>query len=176
VALEAGLRPSLELSQTALDGLDKENRQKKAMTAAERLLSFRPRSQREICRKLAQKGFGEDIQGEVLRRLKELGLVDDAAFARYWAENRSAFSPRSSRMLQLELRQKGVIAELAQETSSGVDDAEAAYASGVKKAARLTALDYEDFRRKLGEFLKRRGFGYEVIDRSVKRLWDERDQ
>ena len=173
VALEARLRIDQELNQSKLEKLEHENQLKKALVAANRLLSFRPRSERELKLKLTQKGFDAAIVAESLQRLKEHGLVDDAAFARYWAENRSTFSPRSRRLVQLELRQKGVTAEVAQETSGEVDDEAAAFSAGLKRASRLETSDYEQFRRRLGEYLKRRGFGYDVIDRSVKRLWQE---
>jgi len=173
VALEARLRIDQERSQSKVENLEHENQLKKALVAANRLLSFRPRSERELKLKLTQKGFDAAIVAESLQRLKEHGLVDDAAFARYWAENRTTFSPRSQRLVQLELRQKGVKAEVAQEMSGEVDDEAAAYAAGSKRASRLEASDYEQFRRRLGEYLRRRGFGYDVINRSVKRLWQE---
>ncbi len=173
VALEARLHTRQELSQTKIDRLEHENRLRRALAAAGRLLSFRPRSEHELRQKLAQKGYDAATVAASLKYLKEHGLVDDAAFARYWAENRTTFSPRSGRLVQLELRQKGVTAEVAQEMSGAVDDEAAAYAAGSKRASRLEASDYEQFRRRLGEYLRRRGFGYDVINRSVKRLWQE---
>ena len=151
VALEARLRIDQELSQSKIDRLEHENGLKRALAAANRLLSFRPRSEKEIRQKLLQKGFNTAIVTESLKYLKERKLVDDAAFARYWAENRTTFSPRSGRLVQLELRQKGVTAEVAQETSGAVDDEAAAYAAGSKKASRLEASDYDQFHRRLGE-------------------------
>ncbi len=173
VALEARLHTRQELSQPKIDRLEHENRLKRALAAAGRLLSFRPRSERELKLKLTQKGFDAATVAASLKYLKEHGLVDDAAFARYWAENRTTFSPRSQRLVQLELRQKGVTAEVAEEMSGEVDDEAAAYAAGAKRASRLDISDYEEFRRRLGEYLRRRGFGYDVINRSVKRLWQE---
>ena len=173
VALEARLQTLQELSQPKIDSLEFKNRLKRALAAADRLLSFRPRSEHELRQKLAHKGYDAATVAASLKYLKEHGLVDDAAFARYWAENRASFSPRSQRLVQLELRQKGVTADVAEETSSEVDDEEGAYAAGAKKASRLDMSDYEEFRRRLGEYLRRRGFGYDVINRSVKRLWQE---
>jgi hypothetical protein len=37
----------------------------------------------------------------------------------------------------------------------------------------LGKVEYVDFRRRLGEFLARRGFGWEVCEIAVKRLWAE---
>jgi regulatory protein len=173
VALEAKLRLNQELNQSGLETLERENQAKKALAAANNILSFRPRSEKELRQKLSQKGYDSPTIAGCIDHLKELGLVNDAAFARYWAENRASFSPRSGRMVNLELRQKGVPSELAEATCEGVDDDCAAYDAGYKKASRLVTADYEEFRRKVGEYLKRRGFGYEVIDRSLKKLWEQ---
>jgi regulatory protein len=173
VALEAGLRAGQELSQSKIERLDHASRLKKALAAAGRLLAFRPRSEHELRQKLSQKGFEANTVAESVRYLREHGLVDDAAFARYWAENRTAFSPRSGRLVQLELRQKGVAADVAEDTAGGVDDEAAAYEAGAKKTMRLPSSDYEAFRRRLGEYLRRRGFGYETVNHSVERLWHE---
>jgi regulatory protein len=173
VALEAGLKPGQQFDMPQLQNLEKRNLFRKALSCADRLLSFRPRSEKELRQKLMQKGFSAGVISEAMDYLKEKKLVDDEAFARYWAENRAAFNPRSRRMVQLELRQKGIAVKLAEETSEIMDEEAAAYQAGVKKASHLTGEEYDGFRRKLGEFLRRRGFGYDVIDRSVKRLWEE---
>jgi regulatory protein len=76
-------------------------------------------------------------------------------------------------MVTLELRQKGVNAETATECSGALDDESAAYEAAAKKASRLNMTDYEEFRRRVGDFLKRRGFSYETIDHCLKRLWQE---
>jgi regulatory protein len=173
LALESGLAIDKELDSSRIAELEHANTLKKALGVANLLLSFRPRSEQELKQKLLRKGYDTAMVAETMQYLKERRLVNDADFARFWAENRSAFSPRSARMVQLELRQKGVAADVAEETSDEVNDASAAYLAGVKKAARLEISDYEEFRRRVGEYLRRRGFGYDVIDRSVKRLWEE---
>ena len=80
----------------------------KAHDRALGFLSFRPRSSSEIRAYLARKGFSEAVIGEVLDRLSQSRLVDDAEFASYWIGNRQRFSPRGRRALLMELRQKGI--------------------------------------------------------------------
>jgi regulatory protein len=111
----------------------------------------------------------------VIGRLKETGVVDDIAFARFWKENRETFSPRSQRLTKVELRQKGVAADVIDRIAGVVDDDNSAYRAALGKARSLSLSDYQGFRRRLGEYLKRRGFGYEVIHRTVERLWQERE-
>jgi len=54
-----------------------------------------------------------------------------------------------------------------------VNDEDSAYQAAIAKARRLPAADYEGFRRRLGEYLKRRGFGYGVIKNTLKKVWEE---
>jgi regulatory protein len=50
---------------------------------------------------------------------------------------------------------------------------ESAYQAALSKAQHLPKQEYEVFRRRLGDYLKRRGFGYAVINQTVKRIWQE---
>ena len=109
----------------------------------------------------------------VLARLKERGLVDDLAFAQFWKDNRESFRPRSQWLTRLELRQKGVSEEIIEQVAAQVDDETSAYRAALSKARRLPTADYDGFRRRLGQYLKRRGFGYGLIKPTVERVWQE---
>jgi len=56
-----------------------------------------------------------------------------------------------------------------------IDDDDSAYQAAISKARSLSLSDYQSFRRRLGEFLKRRGFGYGAINHTVERVWQERN-
>ena len=58
-----------------------------ATSARSGLLAVRPRSRRELERRLLQAGFEPDEVADVLERLERVGLVDDEAFARQVAEH-----------------------------------------------------------------------------------------
>ncbi len=106
-------------------------------------------------------------------KLREQGLVDDAVFAQFWKENRESFSPRSQRLTKLELRQKGIADDIIDRVADTVNDDESAYRAAQGKARSLPLSDYQSFKRRLGGYLKRRGFGYGVINHTVKRMWQE---
>ena len=108
-----------------------------------------------------------------MANLREQGLVDDMAFARFWKENRESFSPRSQRLTRLELKRKGVVSDVIDRVIDAVDDGDSAYRAALDRVRRLPLSDYQSFRRRLGEYLKRRGFGYEVINHTVDRVWQE---
>ena len=173
VAIKEKLRVGQELSTNQVQALKKASYQQGCYNAAVRLLGYRPRSEHEMKQRLNQHGFDSNTIGAVLTRLKEQDLMDDENFARFWRDNRQSFSPRSQWLLCVELRQKGVPDEIINQVVSSIDDADNAYHAAKKKADSLTITDYQDFRRRLGEYLKRRGFSYRVISHTVERLWQD---
>ncbi len=172
VAVRAGLRTGIPLSDERIAELVAADGWQTLYDATLNFLSYRPRSESEVRRYLARRKAPAAVSEEIIARLKASGLVDDTAFARYWVENRQQFSPRSSRALRSELRSKGVDGATVAAAVSA-DDSEAAYRAGQKKMRSLAAADAETFRRKLLGFLLRRGFGYEVAQETVARLWRE---
>lgn len=175
VAEQAGLRPGLFLTDEQIERLLSTEAFQQAMDSALNFLSYRPRSESEVRRNLLRKKTPPSLVDQVLERLKSSGLVDDTAFARYWAENRETFSPRGQRLIKAELRQKGVGQETIQETidAGEMDEEGGAYRVAQKKARSLRGLDRQVFWQRLSGHLARRGFDYEVIREVVSRLWRE---
>ena len=173
VAVRAGLKVGQQLSVNRIEELTRASLSRRCSDAALRYLSYRPRSEDEVRRRLYRHGFDEDVVNETITDLKERKLNDDVAFAQFWKDNRLSFSPRSRRLIGLELKQKGVAIETADEVIGDIDDEISAYKAGVKKARVLAVLDYSEFRLRLSDYLRRRGFDYEVISTIVARLWSE---
>jgi len=162
-----------ELSQDRIDYIKRRNELQRCHNTASRYLAYRPRSESELRQRLSKGSFNAECIASVLAGLKERGSVDDAAFARFWKENRDSFSPRSCWLIRAELRQKGVAAGVIDTVIGRVDDGQSAYRSAQKKAERLPLSDFQIFRRRLGDFLRRRGFGYGTTQETVARLWRE---
>ena len=166
----AGLRVGDEIDDDALRSLRRDAAGADATVAALRLLSYRPRSEAELRQRLARRGAPADLMDEAISRLRELGLVDDAAFARTWVEGRSRLSPRSQRLLRRELQAKGIDGEAAREALRPLDDEDAALRAAERRAAAMRELPYPEFRRRLGDFLRRRGFDSATVRRTAERL------
>ncbi|MBI3966004.1 MAG: RecX family transcriptional regulator [Chloroflexi bacterium] len=174
VAEEAGLRPGLELAEDQVEALKRRDDAHRAVDRALNFLSFRPRSESEVRRNLTKAGIGPEEVDRTLVRLREIGLLDDAAFARYWSDNRATFNPRGRRALAAELFQKGVPRATIDETlGDDRDETALAIAAGRKKLRALTGLDQRQFREKLSAYLARRGFDYEVVREAARVLWEE---
>ncbi|HEX5690744.1 MAG TPA: RecX family transcriptional regulator [Roseiflexaceae bacterium] len=150
----------------------------KALQAAYRLLEVRPRSVAEIRDRLRRKEFSPEQIEATIERLTALDMLDDAAFARLWVENRQTLRPRGVSALRDELRRKGIDRAVADTilsdealTSEEGNRAMEIARNALKKYA--TSPDRATFQRRLGGFLQRRGFGFDTIGPIVDTLWAE---
>ena len=173
VAEDARLSIGSEVTPEGLRTLGEASERQQTLEAAYRFLAYRPRSESEVRTRLRRRQFPAAAIEATVVKLREQRLLDDEAFASQWAQDRVAHSPRSRSMLRWELRQKGVEAKVVQQAVEEVDETEAAYAAASKRAGRMNEQDYRKFLEKLGEFLHRRGFGYELSRRTVERVWQE---
>jgi regulatory protein len=175
VVIRDGLHVEQELSLGQIAALARSDHFHRCFSAAAHYLSYRPRSESELRERLYWRGFDDDSIEAVIAKLKEQGLVDDVTFAQFWKDNRESFSPRSRWLTKLELRRKGVANDIIDQVVDTVDDDHSAYRAALSKARSLSLADYQGFRRRLGAYLKRRGFSYGVINHTTQQLWQEKE-
>lgn len=174
VVAKENLQVGQELSGDRVASLTGSDQLQRCLGAAYRYLSYRPRSESEIRERMHRRGFAAETVDAAIGRLREQNLLNDGDFAQFWKENRESFSPRSQWLTGRELKRKGVANEVIEQVVAGMDDSENAYRAALQKARRGAPTDYQSFRRRLGEFLRRRGFNYEVIGHTVAKVWQER--
>lgn len=152
-----------------------------AMEVAARYLAARPRTRWELQRRLKRAGAGEDVIEGTLDRLAALGYVDDTGFARWWAEQRDRHSPRGRRLVEAELRQRGVPRDVLEELR-GSELAEPALdhhslPASEEERARIALQRHlrgrplptdAKSRQRIGMFLVRRGFDPETARRAIR--------
>lgn len=178
VIVAEGLTVGRELTSDDIARLRVADDERKLLDAALHFLAPRPRSRVEVRRRLLTPKRNRALPSaeavdRVLDRLEQMGLLDDREFAGFWVENRERFSPRSSRALGQELRQRGVSRETVEEVSDPDRDEERALAAARQRLRTVADADYETFRTRLGQFLLRRGFSYTVARAVVRQLWEE---
>jgi regulatory protein len=173
-ALKEGITVGQEVSEDRRETLTGKDRYQRCFNAAIHFLAYRMRSESEIRQRLQRHGYDQQDIDKALTRLKEQGLVDDAAFARFWRENRETFSPRSRRLTKMELKRKGLSSEVIEQVISEIDDKDSAYRAASNRARRLSFADYQDFRERLVGYLGRRGFSYDIIKEITERVWREK--
>jgi regulatory protein len=176
VIAEKALQVGQELSSAEIVLLGRSDAYQRCLTAAFQLLGYRARSESEIRERLLKRGFETQEIERVILQLRHSGRLDDMAFARSWQEDRNTFRPRSQRVLKMELKRKGVEAEVINAVVADTDETANARRVAMSKARTIPVSDYQVFRRRLGAYLQRRGFEFTVINDAVKEAWQARTQ
>ncbi|MDO8691123.1 MAG: regulatory protein RecX [Dehalococcoidia bacterium] len=144
-----------------------------ALDAALGYLGPRQRSVWEVRQRLRRSSLDPDLIERIINWLLERRLIDDDAFAGFWIEGRESFKPRGKRLLRQELRTRGVSPEVVEPHLESLDEQDSAIRAARKKALELAGADYRTFGLRLGGFLQRRGFSYDIIKTVIRRLWSE---
>ena len=178
VLMRSGLGVGDTLDETTLEDLLAADEVARATDAALAFLAYRPRAEKEVRDRLRRGGFAPETIDQVVVKLYEWRYLDDTDFARRWVEGRTASQPRGRRLLQQELRQKGIAAETARETldEAGLDEAAAAAELARRRLPSYAGEDPIVVRRRLGSYLARRGFGYDVARAAIDRVLGEADE
>lgn len=168
IVFRQGIRTGDTVTEARLRELEDEDQRWKARDASLNLLSYRPRTARELQRRLRRKEFPEEVAERTVEELVDKGIVDDAAFAESFVRDRVRLRPRGRRRLVQELRAKGVDVETAEAAVGEVMEREEVSElelarEAVSKWSPRPGDDAERSRRRLYGFLARRGFGSDTI-------------
>ena len=141
-----------------------------------RALTGAPKTRQQLADLLAKRGIPDDVAEAVLDRFGEVGLVDDAAYARAWVTSRQAGRGLARRALKAELRAKGVDGEVAEEAVALVDDQDewdAARRLVQRRLPGLRRVDRVTAERRLVGMLARKGYGSGLAGWVVREALDE---
>jgi regulatory protein len=145
----------------------------RAREYALRLLEYRERSEQEIEERMAGKNYNERLIKSTIKSLKNHNLVNDRRFARMWAESclRRSYGRWK---VQSDLNKKGIdeeiVEEVLRESYSKVDEVQIALALIQKKWPFLKE-EKNTLLRRVSDFLKRRGFPFEVIAEVIRQQY-----
>ena len=157
------------LTSVEWDAIREEGRRGLAVRHAMNLVARKPRSESEIRRALLAHAAAFDASevDAAMARLRDLGAVDDSRWASsYVAQPRA--NGRGARLLRRELNQRGVDSADVSSALDGRDEGAAALAAALKRTRTLRGLDREAARRRLYDFLRRRGFDDAVARRALE--------
>ena len=146
----------------------------KLMANAIRFVSYRPRSRKELSDFIARKLKSNHttaplVASHVMRRLTDLGYADDHAFGVWWVTQRTGRNPKGARAIRMELLRKGIPPEVANEViargmrEEGKSEQTLARAASEKKLKLWARLPHAEKKRKVADFLLRRGFSSEAV-------------
>lgn len=143
---------------------------KKCLQYALRLLSISPRTQSKLEERLKEKGYGVTIVREVMNYLSDRKLVSDAAYAKAYVEEMTERKPCGRHRLKYELKRRGVKEALTEEALSSRDrqsEYELALGLAKERAEKLTNVEAMKRKKRIYDFLIRRGFDFEVARKVI---------
>lgn len=149
----------------------------KYYTLALRYLQIRQRSEKEIRDYLKKKKASGESIDQIVLRLKHHKFLDDELFAKLWVESRTRTKPRSKWLLQRELKEKGVSQSIIKAGLASMTEAKSdlilAKEAIERRIARVHNLPKNEIYQKVGGFLARRGFNWEISKRAIDDLLKE---
>lgn len=164
-----------ELTDTEIDKIVKESFGENIKNKVISLISRRPRSESEvkdyIKKKLKEDKYDikdidiQDVIDKIILDLKEIDLINDLEFSKWFVRNRRTFRPRGKSLLKQELLLKGISKEIINNVLLGDDNQELSLARIIakKKIKTLERYTIEKRKEKLIAFLGRKGFSWNII-------------
>ncbi|MFV1916948.1 MAG: RecX family transcriptional regulator [Patescibacteria group bacterium] len=171
--MKLGLKVEQTVTETEIEEAVKKANFQQSLDKLLRFATLRPRSEKEIYDWFRKHKVHKSLHKGLLKKLKRLDLIDDSKFAKWWVEQRVNFRPKAKRILSQELRLKGIDRNTIEDVLAEVKIDEGKIAKGLleKKKYRWEKLPKLEARKKMSEFLGRKGFGWEVIKKVTKEIY-----
>lgn len=167
--MKLGLKVEQELTDEEVEKIVKKAEFQKTFDKLLKFATLRPRSEKEVEDWFKRRKVHESLHEELFNRLSLLELLDDKKFAQWWVEQRQTFKPKSLRILNNELRIKGIKKDTIEEVLSTVkiDETKIARELLEKKAYRWKNLPQREAKQKRYEYLAGKGFSWDIISKVV---------
>jgi regulatory protein len=149
-----------------------------ARSACLKLLTSAPRTRAQLAATLRRRRVPDQIAEAVLARFAEVGLIDDAAFARAWVESRHHSRGLARKALAVELRQRGISDEevrAAVDSLGPQDEIAAARRLVMKRIAATRGRPLPARARQLLGMLARKGYSAGLAAQVVREALDQEE-
>jgi regulatory protein len=167
--IKNNLKVEQEISDEDIKKLVKEGEFQSTFEKLVKYATLRPRSKNEVQRWFGKHRVHKSLREDLIAKLEKLELVHDKKFARWWVEQRLTFKPRGKYALMQELRKKGVDKKTISKVLSEieVDETEQAVKLLERKKYRWERVDKIKARKKMSDFLARKGYDWQTIREAV---------
>lgn len=153
-----------------------------AKEIAYKFLSHKPRTQKEVEEQLRQRGFDEDVISKVVQEVKNYGFINDFEYARSFVFDRVKSKTLGKVALKQALLAKGISNEIIEKVLSEreniIDEFEIAFGLANQKLKQMKSSKKKkgtknEQKRKIYEFLTRRGFSWDVTNRVMREIFND---
>jgi regulatory protein len=177
---KCGLHTGDDLDEQAVTRIQSIEAETQAKNIAVNYLSYRQRSSKEIIDHLKKKGYALECAEDVTRQLQSARLVNDREFAYAFVRDRVKRKPTGRALLRMQLLAKGIPSSMADAVLADLISMESQQASALQAARRKVNMthswknnpDEEKRKKRLLDFLLRRGFSYDIALKTVHTALD----
>lgn len=135
-------------------------------------LGYKPRSKKEVYKKLKENKISENAIDEILKLLTEQKYIDDSAYARLYIESKLSSKPSGRKLVKLKLLEKGIDKETADKVMDEIFNEEDEFESAKKLLAKyikkLKSDNEFERRKKCFSYLISRGFDFDTANKVLK--------
>lgn len=154
---------------------DAEKSRQRTLDRAVNLLTYKPRSVKELRERLLEKDWtNEQIVDETIEKLKYYGYLDDAQFAKSFAASQIRQKPVGKRVLKQKLAQKKLdreTVEAAIEQALEETPEEEIIERAIAKRLRLKGKpETREDAKKFYDYLLRQGFSYDLVSSKMREI------
>lgn len=177
IRFKYGLKVDDQIDQKFIDDVLNAEEQRYAIDYSLNYISYRQRSKKEVHNALKKKGFEEALTEYVIDYLVQHNYIDDSSFADSFIRDKRNLNKYGSRRIEYELSAKGVSKETIHELLNYDTDEEYNMAMELasKKIKSYSSDDRNSIYRKLGGFLQRKGYNFDVVNKVLQEILNDRE-
>lgn len=140
-----------------------------------RFLSYQPRTIHEVTQFIRKKGVDEDDAKKIIKILLDKKYLDDMAFSKLFVQSKIRYKPKSKFALTYELNKKKVSPSIIEAVLEPYNDEDLALKAVTLKKNTWKNLEPETIKKKVMNFLRYRGFGYDISISTLNRFMNIND-
>ena len=175
IFIKYSLRKNMELNDEIIDEILKAEEKTSVYNYGISVLSRAAKSEHELRLKMKDKGFDSQLIDNAINRLKEQKYLDDEKYCEMFINDKINISKHGVLKIKEALYYKGIDKEIIEEkikSISSEEEEKTAFALGQKKALGIKEKDLRKKTIKLYNYLMGRGFEYETVKKTVKKVLD----
>ena len=169
--MEHRLKVGTAVTEEELSALQLAGEKQTALDKALSHISASMKTEREICDFLRRKGYLQDVTDYVVQKMQDYGFLDDAAYAKAYAE--SAGKRKGGRLIRMELRHKGVAEDAIDDALASLEEGGAAEAV-LRKYVRGKPAEKKTMQKAYAHLISK-GFDHESARAALRTVFCEED-
>lgn len=177
--IKFGLMKGKTLEQFDIDEIAYEDEIAKAFNKALHFLSYQMRSEYEVKKKLLDADHGEAVVLEAIRKLENLGFLNDATYSKALLETKKRTMKKGPRAIRQDLKKKGIDQSLQDkvlETFTYEEQLDIAMQLAEKEVRAGNRKTPTQVKQKIQDVLMRKGYSFSIVSDVLERIKLEREE